>query len=257
MRQACYRGPGARHEPGPDRRRRGFARGRSHRRSRRSTPRSRRRSRCTTLATIDRTLHADMTLDSRRRPRRHPRGPSAGGAREEDPVRNPGRGSGHADGARVGRHGGRDGAALDQGHEGGRRLRPAPLVQRHLCAHAAGLEVFLRSGVAARCRTRRRSTSAASRAPTPCGARRRRCRSSTPSSTAETTKVRCRITYHMILSFSVFSASHEDAQQVDRRDRDDRGRDLQLQSPGVELGKPGRRVGAGVAVDARDEVLVA
>ena len=131
------------------------------------------------VATIDRIQHPDMVLVLGDGQRRHQGGPPAGGAREEDPLRDPGRGARHPDRARVRRHGRRHGAAPAQGNERGRAIRPAGLVQRHLRAHARGLEVFLRPGVAEAAGRGADSPSVrvADAAATPCGARRTRsCR---------------------------------------------------------------------------------
>jgi hypothetical protein len=48
---------------------------------------------------------------------------------------------------------------------------------------------------------------------------------------------------------------HEDPQQVNRRNRDDGRRHLELQRPRVELAQPAQRIRA-LGVDGRDEILV-
>ena len=141
--------------------------------------------------------------DPRRRPGRHPRGSPRRCAGKGDPLRSPGRGSRHPGRACRGRHGRRDGTALAEGRRG------------KACRSTGG------SGSATPTSARRRDGSISSGRPrSGCptcreGRRRRdqglRCeakaiRSSTPSSTADRTKVRCRITYHMILSLSTCCA---------------------------------------------------
>ncbi len=57
------------------------------------------------------------------------------------------------------------------------------------------------------------------------------------------------MTYQRSLSFGDVLRIHELAQQMNRRDRDDRGRHLQLQRAGIQLAEPAELVAARLDVD--------